>query len=182
MDYFIISIFSSIIGTVLMILIYTYLYIVYRERYFGFWILSCLLLFLRNILFDSGMLDWTQSLVWFSCFQSITFAFLLIFLKGTYLFVGKPVNRRWLYTGTSFFLLGCILSIMHLPLVYRLLPCILFGGITGIWLGISFIRHLQLKSISKLLLGYGFIIWGIHFLDMPFFIDKAWFLPWGYLI
>lgn len=182
MDYFIVSVLSSIIGTVLMILIYTYLYVVYRERYFGFWILSCLLLFLRNILFDSVMLDWTQSLVWFSCFQAITFVFLLIFVKGTYLFVGKPVNKQWLYAAASFFLLACIFSIMHLPLVYRFLPCTIFGGIAGIWLGISFIRYLQLNSISKLLLGYGFICWGVHFLDMPFLINKTWFLPWGYLI
>lgn len=182
MDYFIIPIFSSIIGTALMILIYTYLYAVYRERYFGFWILSWSLLFLRNILFDAGMLDWMQSLVWFSCFQGITFGVLLIFVQGTYLFVGKPVNRQWRYAATGFFLLGCIFSIVHLPLVYRLLPCTIFGGITGIWLGITFIRHLQLNSISKLLLGYGFILWGIHFLDMPFLINETWFLPWGYLI
>ncbi|WP_371363915.1 Adaptive-response sensory-kinase SasA [Sporomusa rhizae] len=182
MDYFIVSIASSIIGTALMILIYTYLYIVYRERYFGFWILSWLLLFLRNILFDSGMLDWTQSLVWFSCFQIITFGILLIFVQGTYLFVGKPVNRRWQYAATSFFFLGCMFAIMHLPLGYRLLPCTVFGGITGIWLGITFMRHLQLKSISKFLLGYGFIFWGIHFLDLPFLINETWLLPWGYLI
>lgn len=182
MDYFTISIFSSIIGTALMILIYTYLYVVYRERYFGFWILSWLLLFLRNIFFDSGILDWMQSIVWFSCFQGITFGVLLIFVQGTYLFVGKPVNRRWLYAATTLFLLGYMFSIIHLPFVYRLLPCTIFGGITGIWLGITFMRHLQLNSISKLLLGYGFIFWGIHSLDMPFLIDKPCFLPWGYLI
>lgn len=182
MDYFIISIFSSIMGTVLMILIYTYLYVVYRERYLGFWILSWLLLFLRNIIFDSGMLAWTQSTVWFNCFQGITFAFILIFVKGVYLFVDKPVNRRWLYAAAGLFLLGCMLSIVRLPLIYRLLPCTIFGGITSILLGITFIRHLELSSISKLLLGYGFIFWGIHFLDMPFLIDKKFFLPWGYLI
>lgn len=182
MDYFILSIFSSIIGTALMILIYTYLYIAYRERYFGFWIVSWLLLFLRNILFDSGMLDWMQSIGWFGCFQGITFGVLLIFVQGTYLFVSKPVNRRWLYVATGLFLLGCMFSILHLPFVYRLLPCTIFGGITGIWLGITFMRYLQLNSISKFLLGYGFIFWGIHSLDMPFLIDEAWFLPWGYLI
>lgn len=182
MDYFIISIFSSIIGTVLMILIYTYLYVVYRERYLGFWIVSWLLLFLRNILFDSGMFDWTQSVVWFNCFQGITFVFVLIFVKGVYLFVDKPVNRRWLYAAAGLFLLGYMFSIVHLPLIYRLLPCTIFGGITSILLGITFMRHLQLNSISKFLLGYGFIFWGIHFLDMPFLIDKIWFLPWGYLI
>ncbi|SDD46803.1 Adaptive-response sensory-kinase SasA [Sporomusa acidovorans DSM 3132] len=165
-----------------MLLIYTYLYVVYRERYFGFWIVSCLLLFLRNILFDSGIFDWTQSIGWFSCFQVITFAFLLIFIKGTYLFAGKPLNRRWLYAAAGLFLLGCMFTIMHLPLVYRFLPCTIFGGIAGIWLGISFIRYAQLNTISRLLLGYGFIFWGVHSLDMPFLIDETWFLPWGYLI
>jgi PAS domain S-box-containing protein len=43
-------------------------------------------------------------------------------------------------------------------------------------------RHLELNSLSKFLLGYGFILWGIHFLDMPFLIEVPWFLPWGYLI
>jgi PAS domain S-box-containing protein len=71
---------------------------------------------------------------------------------------------------------------MHLPFFYQLLPSTCFGGFTGIWLGVTFMRHLELNSISKFLLGYGFMLWGLHFLDMPFLIQVPWFLPWGYLI
>ena len=182
MDFFTMSIFGTIIGTALMVLIYIYLYAAYRERYIGYWIVSWLLLFVRNILFDSGMLNWTQSIVWFTTFQILTIIFLIIFLKGTYLFIGKPINKRWLYSAFFTLLLSCIFSMMHLPFFYQLLPSTCFGGITGIWLGITFIRHFELNSISKFLLGYGYILWGIHFLDMPFLIDVSWFLPWGYLI
>ena len=182
MNFFTMSIFGTIIGTALMVLIYIYLYAVYRERYIGYWILSWLLLFLRNILFDSGMFDWMQSVVLFTVFQVITFIFLIIFLKGTYLFIGEPINKRWLYSAAFTSLLCFIFSIIHLPLFYRLLPLTCFGGITGIWLGVTFLRYFKLNSISKIFLGYGYILWGIHFLDLPFLIGVTWFLPWGYLI
>ncbi len=176
------SIFGSIIGTILMILIYLYLYLVYRDRYFGYWITSWLFLFLRNILFDSGLLPWMDSLLWFSLFQILTFIVLMIFVKGTYLLIGKQVNRRWLYYAGSACLLSVLFGLLDLSFFYRILPATSFGGIVGIWLGITFIRHLQLNTISKYLLGYGFILWGIHFLDMPFLINIPGFLPWGYLI
>ena len=182
MDFFAISIFGSIIGTALMLLIYVYLYAVYRERYIGFWLLSWLLLLSRSILFDSGMLDWLQSTVGFTIYQILTFGAIIFFIWGIHLFIDKPLAKWWLYSVLCASLLTFICTIMQLPIAYKLFLPAWFGGFTGIWLSITITHQLKINRVSKHLLGIAYILWSIHFIDMPFLIDVAWFAPWGYLI
>ncbi|KYZ77973.1 PAS domain-containing sensor histidine kinase [Anaerosporomusa subterranea] len=182
MNFFTMSIFGTIIVTTLMILIFVYLYALYRERYIGYWIVSWGFLLLRTVLFDSGMLDWMQSIAWFTIYQMLTFSALIVFIWSIHLFIDKPLVKWWIYSGLGASLLTFIFTIIQLPIAYKLLPPAWFAGITGIWLSITFMRQLKLNRISKQILGSTFILWGLHSLDMPFLIDVAWFAPWGYFI
>lgn len=182
MNFFTMSIFGTIIVTTLMILIYVYLYVLYRERYIGYWIVSWGFLLLRTVLFDSGMLDWMQSIAGFTIYQMLTFSALIVFIRSIHLFIDKPLVKWWLYSAIGTSLLTFIFTIMQLPMVYKLFPLAWFAGITGIWLSITFMRQAKLNRISKQILGSTFILWGLHSLDMPFLIDVAWFAPWGYFI
>lgn len=182
MNFFEMSIFGTLIGTLLMILIYIYLYAVYRERYIGYWIVSWLVLFLRNIFFDSGILNWMQSTVGFTFYQILTFTSLVIFIWGIHLFINRPLAKWWLYGAFLTSLLSFILTVMELPFFYRFFPPAWFGGITGVWLSLTFMRQLKLKRASKQILGIAYLLWSIHFMDMPFLIEVTWFAPWGYLI
>lgn len=165
-----------------MILIYTYLYVVYRERYIGHWLLGWLILFLRGVFLDSGIFDWTNSVTGFTCFQVLIIMAILIYVWGIYIFIGKPIKIWWIYAALGTSVLSFIFTIMDLPITYKLFPPAWFGGITAIWLGIIFMRHLKVSKVSKQILAFAYTLWGMHSLDMPFFIDVSWFVPWGYLI
>lgn len=176
------AILGMIIGTIIMILIYIYFYAVYHERYIGYWLVSWIILFIRNILFDFGMFDWIQSIAGFSIYQVLTFGALVLFIWGIHLFIDKPLAKRWLYGAFGASLLSFIFTVMELPIFYKLFPCAWFGGITGIGLSITFMRQLKVNKFSKKFLGCAYILWSIHFMDMPFLIPIPWFAPWGYLI
>ena len=61
MNYIELSVVGSLIGTVSIVLMYIYLYVLYRECYMGIWVVSWLILFLRYVIFDLGLLPWKQS-------------------------------------------------------------------------------------------------------------------------
>ncbi|MDF2500484.1 MAG: sasA 14 [Anaerosporomusa subterranea] len=182
MDFFTMAIFGATIGTILMILIYIYLYATYRERYIGYLIVSWGFLLLRTILFDSGMLDWMQSTAGFTIYQILTLNALILFIWGIHLIIDKPLVKWWIYSALGASLLSFVFTIMQLPIAYKLFPPAWLAGVTGIWLSITFMRQLKLNRMSKKILGFAYILWSIHSLDMPFLINVAWFAPWGYLI
>jgi two-component system sporulation sensor kinase C len=169
-------------GTLLMSLIFAYLYVSYRERYMGIWLASWLIYFCRTALFDSGMFGWMQFTLEFSLYQVMSIVSALTFTYGTFLFIGRRMNTLWLYGGAAASLLSAIFTEMQLPFVYKLLPIACFCGPIYIWVGTIFIRHLKVTGVGKLLTGYAYILWGIHTLNKPFLLEISWIVPWGYLI
>nr|WP_238543553.1 ATP-binding protein [Pelosinus sp. HCF1] len=67
-------------------------------------------------------------------------------------------------------------------MVYKLMLPIFICCFIGIWTGITFIQHLQLKGIGCLITGYAYILWSLLNFSMPFTISILWFAPWGYAI
>jgi len=62
------------------------------------------------------------------------------------------------------------------------LPVFIFIGAVNIWTGATLIRSTEFRDTGIKMLGWLFIIWGIHKLDYPFLRPVEWFAPWGYLI
>jgi PAS domain S-box-containing protein len=58
--------------------------------------------------------------------------------------------------------------------------CILFSSFVCIWIGLTFIRHLKLQGIGRLITGYAFILWSLISLSLPIIIEGSWLLPWAY--
>lgn len=182
MDFFYIVVFGTATGTFLLTLVYLYLYIAYRDRYMGVWTFSWFILLFRLMFVDSGILEWKESAWGFMVFTGMLLSSALLFLWAAYLFIAKPLKTWWLILGTGIFLISNLFSILGFPFFYKLFPLAWFCGSVGIWAGISFMRHLKAEAVSKRILGYAYILWGIHNLDMPFLIDITWFAPWGYMI
>lgn len=182
MDYIKLSVIGSLIGTTSIVLVYIYLYFLYRERYIGMWALSWLLLLSRYVIFDSGMVAWKQSAVRLTIYQILVFASILLFAGGTYFFASKPLKKIWLYGTAIIAFLSTVMNISNLPLICKLLIPIMFGSFVCFWIGITFIRHLKVKGIGPLVTGYAYIMWGVVNSIMPFTISMAWFVPWGYSI
>lgn len=182
MDFFYIVVFGTASGSFLLTLVYLYLYIAYRDRYMGVWTFSWFILLFRLMFVDSGILEWKESTWGFMVFTGMLLSSALLFLWAAYLFIAKPLKTWWLILGAGIFLISNLFSIFDFPFFYRLFPLAWFCGGVGIWAGISFMRHLKAEVVSRRILGYAYILWGMHNLDMPFLIDITWFAPWGYMI
>lgn len=177
MDILKISVFTSIIGIISILFVYLYLYILYRERFIGVWLLTYLLLLSRYAIFDSGFFNWKQSLFGMSIYQGMLLFSILLFIWAIHLFIRKPIAKKWFYI-TLFFLLIVVLSNMFFSaLAYTFIFSIFYGSCICFWAGVLFIK--QLRGIGGILAGYSYIIWGILNLTMPFTIN-TWFAPWGY--
>ena len=181
MDYIHLSVMGSLIGTISIFLIYIYLYIMYRERYIGIWVVSWLILLSRYVLFDTGLLPWKHSILGLTAYQLLTMTTVLIFVWGTHILVNKPFNKWWLYGVISIAIISATVNTLCSSLVLKLLPPLFICCFAGIWIGLTFIRHLKLQGIGHLIAGYAFIVWSLLTLTMPFLID-SWFAPWGYLL
>jgi len=173
--------FSVMLGTIFFLLAYIYFYVLYRERYMGIWIISWGIFFTRILFFDYGFFNWKVSVLGFTIYQALISLNGLMFVWGTYIFINKPYKRYWLYGGIGVFLVSFTFTVMSMPMLYKLLPPLLYGGAILIKTGLIFIRKLPIKGIGNQLTGYAFIGWGLLTILMPYTITIAWLSPWCYL-
>jgi diguanylate cyclase (GGDEF)-like protein/PAS domain S-box-containing protein len=175
------SLGATFLATIVLTIVYWYIYSQYRERYMYFWILAWFLYSIR-LVFDFLMLIWPDQMLLLITQQTTNLISGLLFVWGTYVFVGKPMSRIvivgfaldyvWILTGLF----------MGFSRINLNLPTFIFTGIIFIWTGIIFIRSKEFEGLGKYLAAWGFIFWGIYKIDYPFIKEYTWFLPWGYLI
>jgi len=182
MDIIHLSLIGSSIGTISIVLIFIYLYILYRERYMGIWVISWFILFSRYIIFDAGLLQWKQSTLGLNAYQVLIFISVLMFVWGTHSFMNKPFNKWWVYGTVIISIISAGLNILFSSLVYKLLLPIYICCIIGIWVGLTYIRNLELQGIGRYITGYAYILWSLLNLVAPFTMNGSWFLPLGYTI
>jgi len=171
MDYFRIMIIGAIAGTLSMILVYIYLYFMYRERYIAIWTIAWFMLLLRNIFFDSGIFDWKHSLFPFLIYQILFIGCSLTFVWGTSIFVGRTFKKWWVYGAVSASLLSILSFLLEFPILYKLIPPTWFAGIVLAWIAIAFIRYVDLIGIGRIIIGIAFALWSILTIIMPFFFE-----------
>ena len=169
-------------GTFIMIMVYLYLYVMYRDLSMGLWTASWCTLFVRLVLFDSGLFEWRHSLWGFTFFSLLLLSTAILFLWAAYLFADKALDKRWVAGGACAWLLSITFYSLGLPLSARLVPLVWFVAIVCVWAGVVFIRYLKGELLSNRVLGYLYILWGIHTFDLPFLINVSAFAPWGYTI
>ncbi len=174
------ALFCSIGGTISLLLVYWYLYIMYHERYMGMWIASWLGFALRIVLFDSGLIEWKESIAGFIIFQAMYVSTILLFLWSACLFSSRPYKQWWIYGGSGSFILSIIFKLLHLPIIYIMAPSAFFAGVILIYIGRIFMYNLQINGLGNYIAGYSFIIWGIFTIIMPYSSSIA--TPWPYLI
>lgn len=181
MDYLYLLASSTILGTSIVTFAYIYLYAVYRERYIGLWLLSWFLFFGRLIIFDFGILDWRQSLLGFTLYELLCLSSALLFLWGVQLFVGKAVNKWWIYAGVGFSVLGILFMFSECSFPVRLAPITFFSGAAIVNIGRSFICDLDIRGAGHIINGAAFILWGLITMIMPYTMTVVWLSPWCYL-
>jgi PAS domain S-box-containing protein len=170
---------ASLTSTLLLSLVYFYLYTQDRQRYLAIWCASwalysirfCFLilvfLFGKNKVLDLGYYEFNllggPLLVW-----------------GVSMFLGRGMSKVWLLS-TSLLALWIPIAIWKDFSFFSLtFPAFTFLAIIYIWTGIAFLRTQNLQGLGKYFVGWIFIIWGIHKGDYPLLRQVTWFAPWGY--
>ena len=178
-----ISVITSLSGTAMIVLIYIYLYFLYKERCIGIWAIAWTTLFSRYVLFDSGFLMWQSSLVHFFVFQSLIIASALLLVRGIYDFIGKDFDKK------NLFILLIALTVLNTftdtiatsPQTKLLFP-IIVGSLIGLWMGIIFIRLKNLHGIGHIFTGCAYLLWNILNLSMPFTIHLPFIASLSYVV
>jgi two-component system, sporulation sensor kinase C len=171
MDYVFLSTLGAMTGTLTLILVYVYLYIMYRERYILLWVIAWMVLFLRIILFDSGLFNWKQSILGFIIYQLLFIGCGLIYVWGSHIFVEKKLNSWWIYGTVSASVLSIAALLFNIPIPYKVIPPAWFGGIVLMWIGVAFFRYLVLTDIGKYITAASLILWSLLTFAMPFIIQ-----------
>lgn len=175
MDYFQLSTFGAIAGTLSIVLLYIYLYVLYRERYIGMWAISWTVFFSRIAIFDSGFFQWKDSILGFITYQLLYIICCILFIYSTHLFVNKSPKKYWLYGVAITAILSVAFTLMQLPTAYKIAPPAWFGCIILFNIGKTFI-NIKTRGVGKYITGGAFFLWFLLTLATPFFIYYQAFL------
>lgn len=182
MDYAHLSILTSTIGTASIVLIYIYLYALYRHLYMGIWALGWLILLSRFIAFDLGLIPWKDSAIGLFAYQMMIIVSIMLFIWATHIFINKRLNNWWIYGTALVSSVSVAINLVSSSLILKLLLPIYFGCFVCIWIGIVFIRNRQLLKTGRLITGYAYILWSILNLIAPIILGSSSVLPWAHTI
>lgn len=106
----------------------------------------------------------------------------LALLQGTYAFLNRPFPRFWFGIAGIVVVWTVVGSGAQWPLLPLTLP--LYGLLTVIHLlaGLAILRSDEFSGRGKSIVGWVFIIWGLHRADYPFIRSIEWLSPWGYIL
>ena len=169
MSYLEISNLVVLVGLNLTIPIYAYLYVIYRERFFGMWTMAWIIFFIRVFLFDSGWIDWEGAVFGSLCYQALYIIAGSLLIFGTYNFINRSLGKYWLCSIVIIISMSILLTISQVPFVYKLIPLTSLGAIVLIYTGYIFTNiKTKTQCLGKYVTGYSLILWGIVTFADPF--------------
>ncbi len=172
---------GTLCGTLVLLLVYSYLYYEYHERYLAIWAVGWGVSVLRFGLQLAGLVS--QIPLFFSIGEQVTAllsGFLLLW--GIYAFLGKPMPGWWvvgLGAGILWIVVG---SIGAFPFLLLTIPTFTFLGLITILTGLLLLQQQEVTGFPPHLAGGAFVLWGLHRLNFPFLRPVLWFAPWGFLL
>ncbi len=180
MSWLIPSVIATAIGTAILTVCFFYVYSLDRKKYLKVWAISWAVYLIRFIL-SLIMLLWQKTPVLLIGNQIASLVSGVFLLYGSYLFINKKFPRYFVYLsvlGISWIFISILNNYSFLVIS---LPTFGFLAYIYIWTGIVFLKSSSSEGKEAVIVGAGFIIWGIHKADYPFLEPVAWFAPWGYL-
>lgn len=172
-----ITVVEALSVTLVLVTIHTLIFIQNRENYLRSWMIAWITVFLCYICFFGLLLIQSLLILYmvFSCFSGY---FLLL---ASYQLLKLKMSSFWLYITLimSAWLIACVT--LRLPSLLSIVPWSIFSGIILIFNGALLLKHGDKNIGSRLTLGWGYILWGLHQLDFIFLHSISWITPWGFL-
>lgn len=153
-----------------------------RQPYFGWWALAFALFLSRLTVIavymatnDRAWLFWHQVITGWTAvgllWAAVVFAHAATWKARYWLLVAFPLV--WSYIA--------VIKLMNFMLAA--VPAIIFLSAATLWTGFVFLRYRRDETRgASTLLGWTFLLWGVHHLDYPFLRARGAWSPWGYYI
>jgi len=167
MEYLKLSQVGIITATLVTMIIYVYLYFLYRERHIGWWIIAWLIFIFRIFFFDTDYIAWNNSILGFIAYQLLYIVPAFLTLYGFHIFTNKALKHYWIYGSAIAAILGIVITFMQLPHPYKLAPPLWWSSIICIYIG-KMLFDIKMRGIGKYILGGAFVCWGSISLIYPF--------------
>ena len=153
-----------------------------RQPYFGWWALAFALFLVRLTVI--AVFIATNNRTWLFWHQVITGLTALALLWAAIVFSHAATWKRRYWFFVAFPLLWSYVAVIRLEnFVLAAVPAVLFLSAASLWTGIVLLRYRrdQTRGASTLL-GWTFLLWGLHHLDYMFLRARGAWTPWGYYI
>lgn len=181
MDWLIPSIIATLAGTLVLVLVYEFLYRQDRELYLRTWMWGWLVYALQYV-FVLARLRYHQTPALYLGIQLSLFLSSIFLLWGTSQFTERAVPRAWWRGGLAAIGSMGVTALLGLPLMVVTLPIDIFDIMVYFWAGRAFLRKAPHRRSVYQFTGWTFILWGLHKMDYPVLRPIRWFAPWGYLL
>ena len=181
MTWLIPSIIATLVGTAVLASCYIYLYLEDKQKYLKIWALSWVIYFTRYVFMLTYLL-WQQTPFLLITNQLSSLISGVLLLYGTHLFIERRLPSLILYAAVANGAWIVISVVKNMSFMVMALPTFFFLAFIYIWTGYIFLRHAKFQSKEAVIVGGGFIVWGIHKANYPFLRPIVWLAPWGYLL
>jgi PAS domain S-box-containing protein len=175
------AVIANLLGSLVLAFAFTYLYRREGQVCLRWWALSWCIYsfrFVFQILVESGLQSpWLTIAIQLAALWSGLFL-----LYGTYAFMGRPIHPFWIYATTVSSAWIFLAVGMKLPVLLLTLPGFSLLGAAYVYCGIKILQEKQFPSLGRSIVGWTFIVWGVHKIDLPWVSHLTWLLPFGYLL
>ncbi len=154
----------------------------FRQKYFAWWAVAFALFLVRIIVImlfiESSNRAW---LFWHQVFTGET---ALALLWAAVVFAHATKWNHWFHVIVAFPLAWSYVAVIRLDnFSLAAIPAVLFLSAATLWTGAVLLRHRRAETYgASTLLGWTFLLWGLHHLDYPVLRARGAWNPWGYYI
>ncbi len=173
---------SVLVATLIMALIYWYLYAIHRYRHLKLWAIGWSVYSLRFIFL---LVEVTVGkALWLTCgYQIAAIVSAILLIWGTQLFLQATMSLWWGalgFWGVVWTITGNYLGLQPMLIVVPIFCLLAFADFQvsySIWM-----RSEKPRSLGVVITALNFFLWGVHKLDYPLLRHVEWFAPVGYLL
>lgn len=178
--------FLTIVNSIILFVVFGYLYYEYRDRFVGLWCVSGLVLIVKACADLLMILLGDEDIAASSIYSMVDLVALAVsgyfLLMGSFDFINKPLSKNWRH----FFVLGiiwcCVGTFLDMPpILSSLLPAV-FMAISIFYTGLNIFDSEEVIGLGRTLGGGALIVWSVHLCLYPFTRSMMQLAAYGYFV